>query len=336
MKLPKIAFLLAILIPAMVSASPVITLISPILSQETQTIVITGSGFGTMKPYNGDSSYIKIRDITANWNAGSSLDAENDYVTLNITSWTDTQITISGFAGSYGSGRWKLNDKDVVSIQIWNAQTDEGPAGCLQTVNNSSPSSCPTIWIDDAQGQIGIVNVATGSATVIGNSGVILTDIAFDPNGNLYGITFDTLYSINKATGVATEIGPLGVTDANSLVFSPSGVLYAAGNKSNNLYTINTKTGSARVIFNTGYSSGGDLAFLNGNLYYTDAANLLLIKFNPTTKTTTLIGPIGSYPFYGLAVATNGVLYGVANNSIYSISTSTGAGTLVSTYANGL
>ena len=59
------------------------------------------------------------------------------------------------------------------------------------------------VW-SDWYGQIGIVDVVTGSATVIGNSGVILTDIAFDPNGNLFGVTFDALYSINKANGKAT------------------------------------------------------------------------------------------------------------------------------------
>jgi len=192
------------------------------------------------------------------------------------------------------------------------------------------------IWIDDWYGQIGIVDVVTGSATVIGNSGVILTDIAFDPNGNLFGVTFDALYSINKANGKATLIGSLGVSDINSLVFSPNGVLYASGNTTGNLYTINPTTGKATVVFNTGYSSGGDLAFLNGNLYYTDALNLLIIEFNIANNTTKLIGPIGWYPFFGLVAASNGVLYGVASNSVYSINTATGAGTLVTTYANGL
>lgn len=191
----------------------------------------------------------------------------------------------------------------------------------------------PRIWIDDSFGRIGTVDVETGLATVIGNSGVNFTDIAFDPNGNLYGVSFNTLYSINKATAAATKIGSLGISDANSLVFGADGTLYAVGNTSGNLYTINTATGTATVLFNTGYTSGGDLAFLNGTLYYTDALSLLSINLN--SKQTTFIGSIGAYPVFGLAATDNGILYGVAKNSIYSINVSTGAGTLVSTYADG-
>ena len=54
-------------------------------------------------------------------------------------------------------------------------------------------NASPLLWIDDSAGRIGTVDVATGVDTLVGNSGAALTDIAFDPNGNLYGITFSNL-----------------------------------------------------------------------------------------------------------------------------------------------
>ena len=44
-------------------------------------------------------------------------------------------------------------------------------------------------------------------AATLAGIGAALTDIAFAPNGNLYGISFNNLYSINTSTGAATLIG---------------------------------------------------------------------------------------------------------------------------------
>ncbi len=189
----------------------------------------------------------------------------------------------------------------------------------------------PTMWVDDVYGNIGTVDVSTGTTTVIGNAGVQLTDIAFDGSGNLYGITFDTLYSINKTTAAAAPIGNLGVgQDVNGLTFSSGGTLYASG-ASGNLYTVNTSTGAATALFDTGFASGGDLAFNNGVLYYTDGTHLLSIDL--TAETASSIGVIGPYPVYGLATLDDGMLYAAANTSIYSVNTTTGAGTLTTTFS---
>ena len=109
-----------------------------------------------------------------------------------------------------------------------------------------------TLWVDDASGEIGKVDVGTGAVTLVGNSGHILTDIAFDTSGNLFGIDQTNLYRINAATGAATVIGALnpaiptvpsniGQIPANSLVFSSSGTLYTATNQ---LYRIDPSTGA--------------------------------------------------------------------------------------------
>jgi hypothetical protein len=131
------------IVPLLVSTAtatgPVITAVSPILPQQTQTITITGSGFGTLQPYDGNSDFIRISDLTRNWNAGSTRDSPPDFITLAITSWTDSQIVVSGFTGAYGkNNNWTLNLGDWVEVQIWNAQTGLGPAAYTRIVDQSA------------------------------------------------------------------------------------------------------------------------------------------------------------------------------------------------------
>ena len=199
----------------------------------------------------------------------------------------------------------------------------------------SSAFAAPILWIDDSAGRIGTVDVATGVATLIGSSGVGLTDIAFDPSGNLWGISFTNLYRINKTTGVATNVGSLGISDANALVFAANGTLYTAGFGSANLYTVNTSTGAATTLGNDGFASAGDLAFNGGNLYLS-SSNDQLIRINlANLALSTAVGPLGFSSVFGLATANNSVLYGVAGTQVFSVNTSTGAGTAVSNFSGG-
>jgi len=192
----------------------------------------------------------------------------------------------------------------------------------------------PILWIDDSAGRIGTVDVATGAATFLGNSGVILTDIAFDPNGQLYGTSFTSLYHIDKTTGTATLIGNNGVGSINALTFGADGTLYAAASSTTNLYSLNPTTGAATVLGNIGFTSAGDLAFHNGNLYESSTNNHLL-KINLASVSATDIGPFGFSSVYGLANGDNSVLYGVAGTNVFSVDTLTGLGTLVSNYGGG-
>src|SRR5436190_2757551 len=97
----------------------------------------------------------------------------------------------------------------------------------LAVTLSSGVLAAPILWVDDSDGTLGTVDVATGLATVIGQMPVVMTDIAFDPSGNLWGITFTELYRINQTTAGVTLVGSLG-TSANSLVFGADGTLYTA------------------------------------------------------------------------------------------------------------
>jgi hypothetical protein len=118
-----------------------ITAVSPILPAQNQTIVIHGSGFGLHTPYrNADTAFIAIRDKTAGWAAGRIIPQNWDEVTLNVESWEDAQIVITGFSGAYGSREWRLTTGDEIEIAVWNPQTSHGPALYHATVSASPPN----------------------------------------------------------------------------------------------------------------------------------------------------------------------------------------------------
>lgn len=109
-------------------SGPNITKVSKIKAKQYQKIVISGSGFGTMQPYNGDSEYLQILDTTGGWSAGYISSSQDDTVTLDVTSWSDKKIVITGFTGGYGESYWTLIKGDHLQISVWNAQDHNGPA----------------------------------------------------------------------------------------------------------------------------------------------------------------------------------------------------------------
>lgn len=97
--------------------APKIFSVSPIYPINNQRIVIRGTGFGIHIPFNGDSRFIRIHDVTRAWNAGKS----GDFVTIDVTSWTNSEIVIDSFTGSYG-GVWSFEPGDMVEVMVRNPQ----------------------------------------------------------------------------------------------------------------------------------------------------------------------------------------------------------------------
>jgi len=117
--------------PAVVNLeqTPEITFVSAILPVAGQKIVIRGHGFGMHVPYiQTDSPFLAIRDQSAHWAAGRIAPHNWDEVMLNVESWSDAEVVISGFSGDYGKGEWKLAAGDAVEVAIWNPQSGVGPA----------------------------------------------------------------------------------------------------------------------------------------------------------------------------------------------------------------
>jgi hypothetical protein len=207
-------------------------------------------------------------------------------------------------------------------------------AACALFAAAVAAQAAPTLWVSTGGNQLATVDVATGATSLIGGTGVTLTDIAFSPTGDLYGISFTNLYRVNAGTGATALIGGLGAVSgaANALVFGSDGTLYMAGSS---LYTVNTLTGAASAIGAIGFQSGGDLAFIGSTLYMATSGNQL-VEVDLTTGAGTLVGNLGVANMFGLATPDNATLYGVAGQSVYLINTSTGAATFQSTFAPNL
>ena len=220
----------------------------------------------------------------------------------------------------------------------------------------SLPSiAAPVLWIGatrlgEVTSELGKVDVATGAVEVVGDLGFLSFDIAFDPNGNLFGIDqFGQLWSVNPTTASSNLIGDS--VNANSLVFASDGTLYAANDR---LYTIDPTTGQETEVGNggTAYSSTGDLAFIGGELYLT-SANIAglptqldeeLIRIDTATGAGTFVGTVGSYNYstatgtgflgvYGLATDNGVDLYGAAGTQIIDIDPATGMASLILDYS---
>jgi hypothetical protein len=116
--------------------TPKITSVSRITTKQFQTITIKGSGFGTHAPYTGDSDYIALNDETKYWQAGYSK--YNDTVTLIVHSWKNTEIILGGFSGAWGTHNYTLAVGNKEQVQVWNAQSGDGPASKTVRVSKAA------------------------------------------------------------------------------------------------------------------------------------------------------------------------------------------------------
>lgn len=184
------------------------------------------------------------------------------------------------------------------------------------------------IWVSDTAGAIGKIDVVTRLVTVVGNTGLSLQDIAFNPSGELFGITASALYQLDVSTGAPTFIGSLGAS-LTSLVFAADGTLYGSNTA---LYSINPDTATTTLIGNggTSYGSSGDLAFVGGRLLLTAptpaATGDRLVELSTVTGAGTVVGVLGTGIFARGLASPDGVrLYVAAGPSIYTLNAATGA-----------
>ncbi len=180
------------------------------------------------------------------------------------------------------------------------------------------------------------IRLPSGQLRTIGPTGVILTDVALLPSNKLYGIRTGSFYDVNQSTGAATLIGTSGIQFWTALDADPTGELYgAAGNLVYRLTTSGIATEVAKLP--AGFSSSGDIAFLNGRMLATVrlGSNVVdaLAEVNLTTGTSTLLGNVNFRCVYGLA-AFGSTLYGLTcEGRVLSIDGAKGTGTEINRIA---
>lgn len=196
-----------------------------------------------------------------------------------------------------------------------------------------------SLYVESRNHQFGVLNPTTGAYTLIGTTTELIGGLGFAANGQLYGLGEDStgsLFAINATTAALTFIGNTGVPTAGSAGYSfcatSDGTFYADSNGKS--YQINPATGAATLLGSLGFTSTGGLSGDDkGNLYLTGGSqNQGLYQVNRTTGQGTLIGTSTYGTVYGLA-DTGGTLYGVnTTGSVFSVNTTTAAGTLTATY----
>ncbi|MEO1529386.1 MAG: hypothetical protein AAFX06_28530 [Planctomycetota bacterium] len=148
----------------------------------------------------------------------------------------------------------------------------------------------------------------------------------------------DTLYRIDRTTGVATAIGNgVGFADVEGFAFDPlTGALFAADDASNQLITIDVTTGIGTAIgaFNVNPDDPGLAIDASGDIFMVREDGISgssdLFSINRNTGAATFIGSTGIDDITGLTTIGE-VLYGVSDltDSLYTLDKSFGNATLV-------
>jgi hypothetical protein len=170
----------------------------------------------------------------------------------------------------------------------------------------------------DSSSTLFVIDAKSGATRRIGDTGVRgMTDLAFTPNGRLYGVTFTRFYSIDPDTGRARPIGTgLGFGSVNALASDRRGRLYVANTRGD---FGRVAIGSGRVTrlgsYGKGLWSAGDLAFAPDGALYGSASGNVLIRIDPATGAATIRGQIRYPDVYGLAFGPNGAFVGAAHGA---------------------
>ena len=189
------------------------------------------------------------------------------------------------------------------------------------------------MYIADAANNLVLFDPSTRVGEYVGSMGAQYTDIAFAPNGRLYGVTTTLLYEIDPTDGWSTLIGSMtlsvpeatGTTDA--LAFGPDGVLYGAGNDV--LISIDPATAATTVIGDlSGFRSAGDLAFTSDGRMLLTSDTGMLVEVDYTNGGATAIGALPFDDVYALGTDPDGAIYGVrAGHELLTIDPLSGAAT---------
>ncbi len=196
---------------------------------------------------------------------------------------------------------------------------------------SANPLLADLMYVNDSANHLLGVDAASGAADRIGTTDAQFTDIAFSPEGVLYGVTPSYLYEIDAANGWSRLIGAHGFGGPgnsygiDALAFAGDGTLYAAGDDI--LISIDPVTGrGTRLGSLSGFRSAGDLVVdpIGRLLVSTDSGDLAVV--DPKGNGAASLGKLPYADIYALAAAADGTLYGIrSTNQIVTIDPDTAA-----------
>jgi hypothetical protein len=157
----------------------------------------------------------------------------------------------------------------------------------------------------------GTINLMNGNFTEISSLSGTYNDIAYAPDGTLYGLYNNgaSLVTFDKTTGAATPVASLSVPGIESIAFRANdGVLFGVGLSvigapQNGLYTIDPATGETTFVggFGDAYNLFNpypqNIRFdSDGNLYLSNTSdNTDIYRVNTDNGSATFVGEVAGY-----------------------------------------
>lgn len=254
------------------------------------------SGLYTVDPSNGTSSLVWNFPSIHIYAGGLAYDAATDnlYATgvedsstgtsrlFSINRSTGATTAFAGMSSFINISQGGMAINPVTGVMYATGGYSDGV-----TAHQSSG----LFTIDKTTGAATLVGFAGGNCCA-GDFGIGLYGLGFRSDGTLFANGFGNgpsypdasshLYTVDLATGLATNIGPSGVTTSSrslkysGLAFQNDGTLLSMGGldaASGTLYSVNTATGAATSLNNgTGYGTGPIYFGVDGGLAFAPAA----------------------------------------------------------------
>lgn len=216
-----------------------------------------------------------------------------------------------------------LVDGESVSGALW--FTDNTPVGYAMVplegnvpTDEEVPPAGEPIYLNDGT-ELHSFDPAEGVSAYVGEfynptgSTPPITDIAISPTGVLYACSWSTLFEVDPGDATLTEVQALEGA-ANGLTFLPDGRLVTAGA---GVWVLDLAAGTAVNIVAEGqYASAGDVIGLpDGYVYWTVTDSHGLVRIDPESGATELVGSLGVEGVWGLGFADD-VTYGFTNGGL--------------------
>ncbi len=255
------------------------------------------SGLYTVDPLNGASSLVWNFPSIAIYAGGLAYDAATDnlYATgaensssgtsrlFSINRYTGATTAFGGLSSSINLSSGGLAINPLTGVMYATGGFNDGV---------TAHQSTGLFTIDKTTGAATLVGFAGGNCCT-GDFGIMLNGLGFRSDGTLFAngwalggpsypdSSTSHLYTVDLATGAATNIGPSGVTLGRSLkysglAFQDDGTLLSLGSldaASGTLYSVNTANGAATSLNSgTGYGTGPIHFGEDGGLTFAPAA----------------------------------------------------------------
>lgn len=217
-----------------------------------------------------------------------------------------TSTSMAGRLIAVDSNRslWEIDPNTAVKTQIGTVTLNAGTTAGLayDRVND-------IVYLTSTNNDsLYTLNIGNGDATLVGSYGdstVVMHGLEYvDNGGRLYGGSSGNLFEIDKATGLATQIGATGLTSFLNLGYnSDTDELFATNSGTDSFYKVDRATGSVQLIgplVNSTNPNGLAYDWESQTLFMIDNTTDNLYKMDVLTGEAQVIGFMGSGNLLGL------------------------------------